>query len=243
MENELAEKFRGNEMAQEAAAIAAKCVQCGQCTVNCPTFRILERRLGQSARPRQPDPADARRRATRGRCTGPPRPLPHLPFLRSHVPGRRPFRSHAGHHARTDRADQPPSAARTTAAPRLACGGALPAPLRRPAAGRPGAARRTARDTARQGSGETSGRPLAGTHPSAHHAGLAGLRAAGPGTRHQRRRGPRARPLRHPAGAGRRRLLRRAELPHGGTDEARAFMRATSTPAGRRSKPEPRPSS
>ena len=41
MENELAEKFRGNEMAQEAAAIAAKCVQCGQCTVNCPTFRIL----------------------------------------------------------------------------------------------------------------------------------------------------------------------------------------------------------
>jgi glycolate oxidase iron-sulfur subunit len=41
MDNELAEKFRGNEMAQEAAAIAAKCVQCGQCTVNCPTFRIL----------------------------------------------------------------------------------------------------------------------------------------------------------------------------------------------------------
>ena len=41
MDNELAEKFRGNEMAQEAAEIAARCVQCGQCTVNCPTFRIL----------------------------------------------------------------------------------------------------------------------------------------------------------------------------------------------------------
>jgi glycolate oxidase iron-sulfur subunit len=41
MESELAEKFRGNEMAQEAAEIAARCVQCGQCTVNCPTFRIL----------------------------------------------------------------------------------------------------------------------------------------------------------------------------------------------------------
>jgi glycolate oxidase iron-sulfur subunit len=38
---ELAEKYRGTAHGEEAAAILGACVQCGQCTVNCPTFRIL----------------------------------------------------------------------------------------------------------------------------------------------------------------------------------------------------------
>ena len=38
----LGEKYRNNDLAQEAAAILDTCVSCGQCMVNCPTFRLLQ---------------------------------------------------------------------------------------------------------------------------------------------------------------------------------------------------------
>jgi glycolate oxidase iron-sulfur subunit len=60
-----------------------------------------------------------------------------------------------------------------------------------------------------------SSRPLACPRPRAPHGGLAGLRAAVAGAGHQRRRGPRAGPFRHPAAGRARRLLRRAEPSHG----------------------------
>lgn len=37
----LAEKFLGAPQAEEADAILAKCIDCGQCMVKCPTFRLL----------------------------------------------------------------------------------------------------------------------------------------------------------------------------------------------------------
>ncbi|NJD34360.1 MAG: glycolate oxidase subunit GlcF [Betaproteobacteria bacterium] len=38
----LGENFRNNELAREAASIIDVCVSCGQCIVNCPTFRLLQ---------------------------------------------------------------------------------------------------------------------------------------------------------------------------------------------------------
>ena len=38
----LGENLRNNELAREAAAIIDTCVSCGQCMVNCPTFRLLQ---------------------------------------------------------------------------------------------------------------------------------------------------------------------------------------------------------
>lgn len=124
MHTELAERFRGNELAQDAAAIAVRCMQCGQCTANYPTLHW------DSPRTRLPDQANARRSDARLGPADPPRPLPYLPFLQSHVPGACPFRPHARHHARTDRADQSPSAARTPAA--AGCCGALSHDLAEP---------------------------------------------------------------------------------------------------------------
>jgi len=42
MKVELAEAFRNSELAREAEALLAPCVQCGQCTFTCPTFRLLD---------------------------------------------------------------------------------------------------------------------------------------------------------------------------------------------------------
>ncbi len=42
MRIELAEAYRGTELGQEAEALLAPCVQCGQCTFTCPTFRLLD---------------------------------------------------------------------------------------------------------------------------------------------------------------------------------------------------------
>lgn len=38
----LAENYRDTELGREAEALLAPCVQCGQCTFTCPTFRLLD---------------------------------------------------------------------------------------------------------------------------------------------------------------------------------------------------------
>ncbi len=42
MKVELAEEFYNTETAREAAVLMQPCVQCGQCTFTCPTFRLLD---------------------------------------------------------------------------------------------------------------------------------------------------------------------------------------------------------
>ncbi len=42
MKVDLAENYRGTDMAREAEALLGPCVQCGQCTFICPTFRLLD---------------------------------------------------------------------------------------------------------------------------------------------------------------------------------------------------------
>ncbi len=42
MKVDLAENYRGTDMGREAAALLGPCVQCGQCTFICPTFRLLD---------------------------------------------------------------------------------------------------------------------------------------------------------------------------------------------------------
>ncbi|MDX9766034.1 MAG: glycolate oxidase subunit GlcF [Ectothiorhodospiraceae bacterium] len=39
---ELAEQFRDTDLGREAEALLQPCVQCGQCTFTCPTFRLLD---------------------------------------------------------------------------------------------------------------------------------------------------------------------------------------------------------
>ncbi|MDA8382244.1 MAG: glycolate oxidase subunit GlcF [Betaproteobacteria bacterium] len=41
MEVELAERYRDTEIGREAETLLSPCVQCGQCTFRCPTFRLL----------------------------------------------------------------------------------------------------------------------------------------------------------------------------------------------------------
>ena len=42
MQTELSEAYRDCDLAHEAQALLEPCVQCGQCTAKCPTFRLLE---------------------------------------------------------------------------------------------------------------------------------------------------------------------------------------------------------
>ena len=42
METILAEQFRGTDVGREAEELLRPCVQCGQCTFICPTFRVLD---------------------------------------------------------------------------------------------------------------------------------------------------------------------------------------------------------
>ena len=42
MKVDLAENYRGTDMGREAEALLGPCVQCGQCTFICPTFRLLD---------------------------------------------------------------------------------------------------------------------------------------------------------------------------------------------------------
>lgn len=42
MKIELAETYRDTEVGREAEALLLPCVQCGQCTFTCPTFRLLD---------------------------------------------------------------------------------------------------------------------------------------------------------------------------------------------------------
>jgi glycolate oxidase iron-sulfur subunit len=42
MKIELAERFRGTALGREAESLLLPCVQCGQCTFTCPTFRLLD---------------------------------------------------------------------------------------------------------------------------------------------------------------------------------------------------------
>jgi glycolate oxidase iron-sulfur subunit len=42
MRVELAEGYRGTALGREAEGLLAPCVQCGQCTFTCPTFRLLD---------------------------------------------------------------------------------------------------------------------------------------------------------------------------------------------------------
>ena len=40
MLSELAERYKDTDLGREADALLAPCVQCGQCTFRCPTFRL-----------------------------------------------------------------------------------------------------------------------------------------------------------------------------------------------------------
>ena len=42
MQIELAEIYRDTDLGREAEALLLPCVQCGQCTFTCPTFRLLD---------------------------------------------------------------------------------------------------------------------------------------------------------------------------------------------------------
>src|SRR5574340_431754 len=42
MKIELAETYRDTDVGREAEALLRPCVQCGQCTFTCPTFRLLD---------------------------------------------------------------------------------------------------------------------------------------------------------------------------------------------------------
>jgi glycolate oxidase iron-sulfur subunit len=42
MQIELAETYRSTDLGREAEALLRPCVQCGQCTFTCPTFRLLD---------------------------------------------------------------------------------------------------------------------------------------------------------------------------------------------------------
>ena len=42
MKIELAETYRNTDQGREAEALLLPCVQCGQCTFTCPTFRLLD---------------------------------------------------------------------------------------------------------------------------------------------------------------------------------------------------------
>ena len=42
MKVELAEIYRDTSLGREAEALLLPCVQCGQCTFTCPTFRLLD---------------------------------------------------------------------------------------------------------------------------------------------------------------------------------------------------------
>ena len=42
MRIQLAEKYRASGLAREAEGLLSPCVQCGQCTFTCPTFRVLD---------------------------------------------------------------------------------------------------------------------------------------------------------------------------------------------------------
>ncbi len=199
-----------------------------------PDLRAAGRRARQPARPHLPDQGHAGIGPAGHRGGGAPRrPLPVLPVLHDDLPVRRELHAPGRPRPPLYRGHVPAALARAPAAHRADSRAAQPRPAAaghgggpvRPPVPRPVARRQAGRPVARHagpGAAPPAAAPQRGRRaPGRGHAagprGAAGrLRAAGAGAVHQRGHDPPADPhgLRRGGAAGRR-LLRRADPPHG----------------------------
>ena len=220
-----------------------------------PDLPAAWRRTRQSARTHLPDQGHAGDRPAGHRGGGAPcRSLPLLPRLHDHLSVRRELHAPGGSRAQLHRADLSPAVARaciarragrgaaaTGAVPRWRCSArALVRPLARllPGSGRLGRRLRAmlalVPDTAAAAQRDcgAAGPSRAGRTPRPR--GTAGrLRPAGAGARDQRGHDPPADPARRRGrGGARRRLLRRADPPHGAARPRPWRVRARTSPPG-----------
>ena len=100
MQTNLADWIKDTPEGREADAILRKCVHCGFCLATCPTYNLLGDEL-DSPRGRIYLMKQALEGApVTATHAGAPRPLPHLPRLRDHLPVGRAVRPARGHRPR-----------------------------------------------------------------------------------------------------------------------------------------------
>ena len=224
---------------KEADAILRKCVHCGFCTATCPTYQLLGDELdgprGRIYLIKQM--LEGRRRSREDAAA--PRPLPHLPQLRNHLPFRRAVRP-AGRHRPQASSTSACRAARAQTLQARMLLKVLPTPALFASCMKLGRLLRPLLPASAEGQGAATRRTgdgLADAQPRAPQMlVLEGCVQPAHGAEHQRGGRTRARPLRHftrsrPRGAGCCGAI--ALSPERAGRGARRHAGATSTPGGR----------